>query len=370
MAEVILKNVSKRFGGRRVIGELDLEIKNGEFVTLLGPSGCGKTTVLRMIAGIVNVDEGDIYIGGKRATDVPAQHRRIAMVFQSYALFPHMTVRDNVRFGLKIAKVSREAMHQKTGWALTMLKLDGLESRYPRELSGGQRQRVALARALVLDPEVLLLDEPLSNLDATLRDRAMEELKLIHRTVGKTIIYVSHNQVEAMTMSDRIALLNAGRLEQYDTPRIVYDSPKTLFSALFIGSPVMNILHGKIAREHDITGASTPIGFFTFDKDLAAKALDKIGRDVAVGIRPQHIARADRHSTRRYSDTVITVDVELVQSLGDRSLIVAKVENEAVIRFMVTREDDIFAGQRMPVCIDGRKIQLFDPLGHTNMLLP
>jgi multiple sugar transport system ATP-binding protein len=367
MADVVVKNVSKYFGGHGVINNLDLEIKNNEFVTLLGPSGCGKTTLLRMIAGLEKIDNGDIYIGGKRSNDIPAQQRHVAMVFQSYALFPHMSVYENIRFGLRINKTPPVKQKQKIAWAQSMLKLDGLESRFPRELSGGQRQRVALARALVLDPEVLLLDEPLSNLDATLRDLAMEELKLIHRKVGKTIIYVSHNQVEAMTMSDRIALLNTGLLEQYDTPRMVYDVPKTLFAASFIGSPTMNIFNGRIVHEDDIMGVSSPIGFLVFDKETALKTQAMAGSEVTIGVRPQNIVRADHYSSRRYSDTMILVTVDLVQSLGDRSLVVARGDSETVIRFLVTREDDIQPGQQMPVFMDGRKIHLFDPQRHTNL---
>ena len=368
MADVVVKGISKYFGEHRAIGDLDLDVKSGEFVTLLGPSGCGKTTLLRMIAGLEKIDKGDLFVGGKRYNDIPAQHRRVAMVFQSYALFPHMSVYDNVGFGLKIKKVGREQIKQKIAWALSMLNLDGLGDRFPKEISGGQRQRVALARALVLDPDVLLLDEPLSNLDTTLRDKAMEELKRIHGQVGKTIIYVSHNQVEAMTMSDRIALLNAGCLEQYDTPRMVYDEPRTLFSASFIGSPVMNVFNGRIEHEDDMMGVSTPIGFFIFDKETALRTQSITGSEAIIGVRPQNIARADHYAARRYSDTMVMVTVELVQSLGDRSLVVGRGENETIIRFLVTREDDIRPGQQLPVFIDGRKIHLFDPLRQTNML--
>jgi multiple sugar transport system ATP-binding protein len=368
MADVVVKGISKNFGDHRVIGNLDLEVKDGEFVTLLGPSGCGKTTLLRMIAGLEKIDKGDLFVGGKRYNDIPAQRRSVAMVFQSYALFPHMSVHDNIRFGLKIRKVRKEEIKRKIAWALSMLNLDGLENRLPREISGGQRQRVALARALVLDPDVLLLDEPLSNLDTTLRDKAMEELKRIHRQVHTTIIYVSHNQVEAMTMSDRIALLNGGCLEQYDTPRMVYDEPRTLFSASFIGSPAMNIFEGRIEREDDMMGVSTPIGFFMFDKEAALRTQAMAGSAVTVGVRPQNITRADRYAARRYSDTMVTLTVELVQSLGDRSLIVGRGENDAVVRFLVAREDDIGTGQQLPVFIDGRKIHLFDPLRQMNLL--
>ena len=223
MSGVVLKNITKYHGDCKVIDDLSLEVRDGEFVTLLGPSGCGKTTLLRMIAGLTSIDQGELRIGDKRYNNVPAQHRRIAMVFQSYALFPHMTVRSNILFGLKIRKTPHHEMFEKLSWVMALLGLEGLEMRLPREISGGQRQRVALARALVLDPDVLLLDEPLSNLDAALREMAMEELKRVHRRVGKTIIYVTHNQAEAMSMSERIAVLNGGRVEQYDC--LLYTSP-------------------------------------------------------------------------------------------------------------------------------------------------
>src|SRR5271157_300973 len=267
MAEVLLKSISKRLGASQIIDCLSLDVKDGEFVTLLGPSGCGKTTLLKMIAGLETVDKGDLFVGGRRYNDLPAQDRKLAMVFQSYALFPHMSVRQNIRFGLSVSKAPAETIRRKLAWAVDMFGLSGLEERLPREISGGQRQRVALARALVLDPDVLLLDEPLSNLDAALRETAMEELKRIHHQVGKTIIYVTHNQVEAMTMSERIAVLSAGRLEQYDTPRMVYDAPATRFSASFIGSPAMNFLDGTVEVRGDDAGVVTQIGFVKLDKD-------------------------------------------------------------------------------------------------------
>ena len=360
MADVSIKNVSKYYGNHAVIDALDLEIKNGEFVTLLGPSGCGKTTLLRMIAGLDKIDKGDIFVNGKRYNDIPAQHRRVAMVFQSYALFPHMTVCANIRFGLKINKVEPKKIEEKIAWALAMLDLTGLEKRLPREISGGQRQRVALARALVLDPEVLLLDEPLSNLDTALRESAMEGLKRIHRHVGTTIIYVSHNQTEAMTLSERIALLNAGRLEQYDSPRMVYDFPKTLFAAAFIGSPTMNFFDGQITCEGDMVGVSIPPGFIRLEKEIGGRLQSLTLKEVKVGIRPQNIACADQYSARRYSDTMVSIVIELVQPLGDRSLVVGKAPNGSVLRFLVTRENEIKPDQTVAVFIDGRKIHLFD----------
>jgi multiple sugar transport system ATP-binding protein len=361
MAEVILKNFYKKLGGHQIIENLNLEIASGEFVTLLGPSGCGKTTLLRMIAGLESIDQGNLIIDGVRYNDIPAQNRRLAMVFQSYALFPHMTVLENIKFGLKINKATPAVIKEKTGWVISMLGLNSLENRLPRQISGGQRQRVALARALVLDPTVLLLDEPLSNLDAALRDMAMEELKRIHRQVGKTIIYVTHNQVEAMTMSGRIAVLRAGTVEQYDTPKTVYDKPATVFAAEFIGSPAMNFLDGTIGFQDSNAGISTPVGFLLLDRERAAAAGAMDGRKVSVGIRPQHVSFVNHRVSRRVSDSHVTIAVELIESMGDRSLVVGRAKNNSVLRFLVTRDEDFKADELLTVFIDGRNIHLFDP---------
>jgi ABC-type sugar transport system ATPase subunit len=361
MAEVILRGISKRLGANQIIDDLTIDIRDGEFVTLLGPSGCGKTTLLRMIAGLEKIDKGDLVISGRRYNDIPAQHRRLAMVFQSYALFPHMTVSENIRFGLTINKAAPQTVREKLSWAIDLFELKGLESRLPKQISGGQRQRVALARALVLDPEVLLLDEPLSNLDSALREMAMEELKRIHHQVGKTIIYVTHNQVEAMTMSERIAILHAGKLEQYDTPRTVYDAPATVFAASFIGSPAMNFLDGTIAIRDDDAGVETPLGFIKLDRERFQKAQAMAGKRVRVGIRPQNIAFAEHHEARRYSDTTISVAIELVETLGDRSLVVSHGDSGILVRFLITRDISLEPRQHASVFLDGRKLHLFDP---------
>jgi multiple sugar transport system ATP-binding protein len=370
MAEVLLKGISKRLGTNQIINDLNLEIKNGEFVTLLGPSGCGKTTLLRMIAGLETIDKGDLFVGGKRYNDIPAQRRRLAMVFQSYALFPHMTVSQNIRFGLTLNKTPKEAISKKINWALEMFSLKDLETRLPRQISGGQRQRVALARALVLDPDVILLDEPLSNLDAALRELAMEELKRIHHSVGKTIIYVTHNQVEAMSMSQRIAVLSCGKLDQYDTPRAVYDTPRTVFTASFIGSPAMNFFDGTIAIQGEDAGVETALGFIKLDKDRFFQMQRIKGKQVKVGIRPHNIAFAEHHESKRYSDTTIPVAVELVETLGDRSLVVSRGGKEMALRFLITRDIMIEPQERVEVFIDGRKVHLFDPVSNANIFYP
>jgi ABC-type sugar transport system ATPase subunit len=360
MAEVIIKKLSKFFGEHAVISDLDLDINDGEFVTLLGPSGCGKSTLLRIIAGLETADKGDLIINNTRYNNIPSQYRKVAMVFQSYALFPHMTVYSNIRFGLMISKVDDKRAREKISWALSLLRLNGLENRLPREISGGQRQRVALARALVLDPEVLLLDEPLSNLDTALREKAMEELKRIHRHVGTTIIYVSHNQTEAMTLSQRIAVLNSGRLEQYDTPSKVYDFPRTIFAAEFIGSPSMNLFDGTIVHKDDMTGINSNAGFIKLDKNIESKLNGIFIKDVKIGIRPQNIALAGSYDARRSSDTTLQIVVDLVQSLGDRSFVVGRTQDGSVLRFLISAEDDIKPDQSVSIVIDGRRIHIFN----------
>ncbi|MBD3318001.1 MAG: ATP-binding cassette domain-containing protein [Chitinivibrionales bacterium] len=258
-------------------------------------------------------------------------------------------------------------LFDKLSWVVPMLGLEGLEKRLPKEISGGQRQRVALARAIVLDPDVLLLDEPLSNLDAALRDMAMEELKRMHRQVGKTIIYVTHNQAEAMTMSERIAVLNTGKLEQYDTPRGVYDLPRTIFAAEFIGSPTMNILDGTMARRKDGVGVATANGFLLLDKVRGDKAAGMVGRPVKVGVRPQNIHYTGRSTPRRYSDTRVELLVELVESLGDKSLVVGRTTEGTVMRFVVERDEDIVIDSQIEVFVDGRRVHVFDPEAKRNL---
>jgi ABC-type sugar transport system ATPase subunit len=368
MADVILRSFTKKFGNTTVIENLNLEIQDGEFVSLLGPSGCGKTTLLRMIAGLETIEQGELLIGGMLYNRLPSQKRRIAMVFQSYALFPHMSVKGNILFGLRLNHISNADMKKKLDWVLPLLRLDGLEERVPREISGGQRQRVALARALVLDPDVLLLDEPLSNLDAALRETAIEELKRIHTHVGKTIIYVTHNQVEAMTMSERIALINKGHVEQYDTPKSLYDNPKTIFAAEFVGSPPINFVQGVIQKNELGCGVMTCIGFLSFDNDRAMRMVQMLGRKVLVGIRPANIYFTEHLTSRRSTDTAeIELTVELVENLGDRSLVVGRCREGSIIRFIVSRDEDAIPEKKMSVFVDGRKIHLFDPSTRLNI---
>lgn len=239
------RNVSKNFGGTLVVDDLSLEIRDGEFVVLLGPSGCGKTTTLRMLAGLESVSSGDIFIGGERVNDVPTQHRDLAMVFQSYALYPHMTIAENIAYPLRVRKLDKAERTERVKRVAAMLEIESLLERKPRQLSGGERQRVALARAIVREPRAYLMDEPLSNLDARLRVQMRGELKRLQHQLGTTTIYVTHDQAEAMTLASRVAVMRKGRLQQFDTPMNIYNRPANRFVAEFVGSPSMNFIEGN-----------------------------------------------------------------------------------------------------------------------------
>jgi multiple sugar transport system ATP-binding protein len=366
MATVSLQHIYKFYGNYGAVEDVSLDIRDGEFVTLLGPSGCGKTTILRMIAGLENVDKGGLYVGGANYTPLPPQKRNVAMVFQNYALFPHLNVRTNVLFGLRIRKSPKQTMKEKLRWALSTLSLEGLEQRLPKELSGGQRQRVALARALVLDPAVLLLDEPLSNLDAALKEDAMEELRRVHRRVGKTIIFVTHNQVEAMKMSDRIALIRNGRLEQYDDVNRTYDFPGTLFTARFLGSPRMNTFRGVITRQADAVGVDSEVGFLLLDAQRAQQAEASLGREVVVGIRPQNIHFRETGADRRQSDSRLQMCVDIIEELGDRRLVVGQC-GDTTLRLLVSREAQVAREQNIGAFVDGRRLHVFDYKSERNI---
>ena len=277
------RKVSKYFGGACVVEGLSLEIHDGEFVVLLGPSGCGKTTTLRMLAGLETVSSGDILIAGERINDVPTQHRDLAMVFQSYALYPHMTIAENIGYPLRVRKLDKAARAERVNRVATMLEIQSLLERKPRQLSGGERQRVALARAIVREPRAYLMDEPLSNLDARLRVQMRGELKHLQHQLGTTTIYVTHDQAEAMTLASRVAVMRKGRLQQFDTPMNIYNRPANRFVAEFVGSPSMNFVDGAIEN-----------GVFVSDSlklTLNADQLHALSGQsrVTMGIRPEHV---------------------------------------------------------------------------------
>jgi multiple sugar transport system ATP-binding protein len=311
MASVAFNEVRKDFGKTRILHGISLDISDGEFMVLVGPSGCGKSTLLRMLAGLEDITSGVIAIDGRQVNDVESKDRDIAMVFQSYALYPHMTVRDNMGFSLKLRKENRKLVAERVARAARILNLERYLERYPRELSGGQRQRVAMGRAIVRDPKVFLFDEPLSNLDAKLRVAMRSEIKALHQRLKTTTVYVTHDQVEAMTMADRIAVMNDGRIEQLGEPLELYDRPANLFVAQFIGSPAMNLVEGIYKNNAvEALGARWPVS--------GARAAE--GQRVTYGIRPEHIDLGN-------SD--IPASVVVVEPMGAETELLVKVQDQA-----------------------------------------
>ena len=308
MAEIRIENVSKRYPGTLALQDVTLTIQDNEFMVLLGPSGCGKTTLLRMIAGFETPDDGAVFIGGRDMTDVPPGKRGIAMVFQSYALFPHLRVQDNIAFGLRMHKVPGDQVRERVRSAAAVMRIERFLDRYPSQLSGGQRQRVAVARALVMEPSVILMDEPLSNLDALLRLEMRAELKRLLQDVNTTTVYVTHDQVEALSMGDRTAVMRDGRILQVDTPLAVYDRPADVFVAQFIGSPPMNVLRGRMGqRAVEIEGWTLPV----VTQDGYAP-----GDEVAVGVRAENI-----EVSRERAEGTLAAEVTVVEPLGSHLLV-------------------------------------------------
>jgi sn-glycerol 3-phosphate transport system ATP-binding protein len=353
-SHVQLKDVRKRYGTQQVVHGVSADINKGEFVVVVGPSGCGKSTLLRMVAGLEEISEGEIVIGGRRVNDLEPKDRDIAMVFQNYALYPHMSVYDNMAYGLKIRGMPRAEIEQRVNEAARILALEALLQRKPRELSGGQRQRVAMGRAIVRQPQVFLFDEPLSNLDAKLRVQMRLELQKLHARLGVTSLYVTHDQVEAMTLGSRIIVMNAGRVEQIGTPAEVYHQPETLFVASFIGSPPMNLIKGTLSDD----GGS----FRTENGDvrLPVAATAAAGRAVVLGLRPEqlhlHAARLEMPTP-----TVIQmqVQVEMVESLGADHLIHCRLGGQDLV---VRTGDESMpaAGATIGLGFDAQAVHWFD----------
>ena len=301
------RKVSKHFGDTTVVDDVSLEIRDGEFVVLLGPSGCGKTTTLRMLAGLETVTSGDILINGERVNNVPTQHRDLAMVFQSYALYPHMTIAENIGYPLRVRKLNKTERAERVSRVAAMLEIESLLERKPRQLSGGERQRVALARAIVREPRAYLMDEPLSNLDARLRVQMRGELKRLQHQLGTTTIYVTHDQAEAMTLASRVAVMKKGRLQQFDTPMNIYNQPANRFVAEFVGSPSMNFVDGEIHAGAFVSEA--------LRMELNASQLTGQGR-VTMGIRPEHI----QVLTSR-EDGAIAASVYVTELMGNETFV-------------------------------------------------
>ena len=318
MASIELKNIEKSYGTNKVINKFDIKINDGEFVVLVGPSGCGKSTLLRMISGLESVDIGEIYLDNKLINNLIPSKREIAMVFQSYALYPHMNVFENMAFGLKMEKISKSEINQKVNNAAATLQIDDLLERKPKQLSGGQRQRVAIVRAITRNPKVFLFDEPLSNLDAALRSEMRVEISKLHKKMNSNIIYVTHDQVEAMTLADRIVVLNKGNIEQYGTPNEIYSDPNNIFVAEFIGSPKMNII--KINKEH-ISNSNT---LHLFNNKITFDNLE-FKDEIYIGIRPEDISLKSNHEIK------IDVKIDLVENLGFEKIIYSKVFRPIVL---------------------------------------
>jgi len=349
MYSIRFKNVNKSFGKNKIIEDLNLDIKKGERLILLGSSGCGKSTILRMISGLETITSGELYLNGELANDIDSGDRSIAMVFQNYALYPHMTVNDNVGYGLKINKTKKEERVKKVAEAIDILGLTNLENRYPRELSGGQRQRVALARAIVKKADFFLLDEPLSNLDAQLRGQARKELVKIHEMYGQTFVYVTHDQIEAMTIGHRIALLDKGHLQMLDTPHNVYHKPANIFVATFIGSPSMNIISTNIYGRYMILGKNkVELPEMWLNQIASSKA-----KGVKLGVRPENIILSN--TPGQYS---IPVTVRYVEDYGNRVGFYFNIGDEEVISIM--SEEGFLRGDTVYWNIDPAKLHFFD----------
>ncbi|MBK1624057.1 ABC transporter ATP-binding protein [Afifella marina] len=351
--QVELRGVRKKFGAAEVIRGVDLGVEPGEFVVFVGPSGCGKSTLLRLIAGLEEITSGDLLIEGRSVKDLSPAKRGISMVFQSYALYPHLTVEENMGFGLKQAKVEKSEIKRQVTEAAEMLRLSELLQRKPRQLSGGQRQRVAIGRAIVRDPKVFLFDEPLSNLDAALRAQMRIEIARLHRDMDATMIYVTHDQTEAMTLADRIVVLNEGRIEQVGTPLELYGKPKTRFVASFIGSPQMNFLPVRVA------GASEggprlklPNGVEMAFPEAPAAAIDR--DDVVLGIRPHEI-KFSREKTEG-----IAAEIVVVETFGNHTLLYANIGEDDLVTVETAGISDVTTGERVWLSFDPAHCHFFD----------
>ncbi|RQW62528.1 ABC transporter ATP-binding protein [Vibrio viridaestus] len=355
MGSVKLTNVIKRFGDTQTIHDVSMDIKDGEFVVFVGPSGCGKSTILRMIAGLESITDGEVTISGERVNELQPSDRGIAMVFQSYALYPHMTVFENIAFSMKLAKMNKKEIEDKVMLAAKSLHLEKLLDRKPSELSGGQRQRVAIGRSIVRHPDVFLFDEPLSNLDAELRVKMRMEIARLHKELESTMIYVTHDQVEAMTLADKIVVLNAGRVEQIGAPLELYKNPNNLFVAGFIGSPKMNFISGVVAlqSETELTinlGRSTRIILPTRYQNLQE------GTPVTIGIRPEHLRLGND------KDFILDVTPQVVENLGGHSFLYALFDDTSIsieLRGYYSNDNC----ESIQICADLNDVYLFDDSG-------
>jgi len=360
LARVLIQNVTKKFDDVIAVKNVNLEIKDKEFLVLVGPSGCGKTTLLRTIAGLEEVTDGKIFIGERLINDVPPKDRNIAMVFQNYALYPHMNVYDNMAFGLKLRGTRKKEIDERVESAAEILGLKDLLKRLPKQLSGGQRQRVAVGRAIVRQPAVFLMDEPLSNLDAKLRVQMRAELKRIHHSLQTTVVYVTHDQVEAMTLGERIAVVLNGEVQQVDVPLAVYEKPLNRFVAGFIGSPPMNFINGKIIKKNNVLkfiGESFEIKVYPLVKDLLADYVDK---EVIMGVRPSDIYdEAQAKWLQENERDIVTAKVDFRELMGDEIYLYLRAGKNPITA-KVGSYISATSGENIKVVIDLRKLHFFD----------
>jgi multiple sugar transport system ATP-binding protein len=367
MSSLTIRNLRKFYGAHEVLKGIDLEANTGEFVALVGPSGCGKSTLLAMIAGLESVTSGEIRIGGRLVNSVPPKDRDIAMVFQSYALYPTMTVRQNITFGMESRGVPKAEQAEAVRRVAQLLQIEPLLGRKPGQLSGGQRQRVAMGRALVRDPKLFLFDEPLSNLDAKLRVDMRTEIKKLHHRVGKTTVYVTHDQVEAMTLASRIAVMHQGSVQQFDEPQRIYNRPANIFVAGFMGSPAMNFIPAELSSENGRVAITFPLEEGSSARLLLPAAPAMSPRRVVLGVRPEHLFRFDPDlASRKKAIARLSAPVEVVEPTGAETI--------AILRFgaleVTGRFDPDTAprmGERMELGIDMAHACLFDP--ETQMLI-
>ncbi len=358
MAGLRLEHIYKRYTDSVAVNDVNFDIFDKEFLVLVGPSGCGKSTTLRMIAGLEEISEGNIYIGDRVVNDVPPKDRDIAMVFQSYALYPHMSVYDNLAFGLKLRKTPKRDIDTRVRQAAETLGIGQLLTRKPRQLSGGQRQRVALGRAIVREPQVFLMDEPLSNLDAKLRVQTRADLIKLHQRLQTTVIYVTHDQVEAMTMGSRIAVMRDGVLQQLAPPTELYDHPANVFVAGFIGSPAMNFFRSELRAEGDTLYADNGSFRIKLPPEKRADALQHQGRQVIMGIRPEDVYEADELPNN--DGNTASLPVEVVEHLGAETNVYLLAGQTPFIARLDARTQAA-AGQTMLVAFDAPRLHLFDP---------
>ena len=349
MASVSFQSIEKSFGTTKVIHGVSFDIHDGEFMVLVGPSGCGKSTLLRMLAGLEEISAGTIAIDGRAVNDVDSKDRDIAMVFQSYALYPHMTVRDNMGFSLKLRKADPAVITERVAKAAKILNLDPYLARFPRELSGGQRQRVAMGRAIVRDPKVFLFDEPLSNLDAKLRVQMRSEIKALHQRLKTTTVYVTHDQIEAMTMADRIVVMHDGRIEQIGAPLELYDRPDNLFVAQFIGSPAMNVVNGTLRRANGRAHVECA-GGIRWPMPVGPGA---DGQSVTLGVRPEHLTLASP------GVDAVAGEIIVVEPTGAETELLIQV-GEAQVTLVTSGRTNVNPGEKVGLAIDPGAAHLFD----------